>query len=242
VPERWAREWGIRRFGFHGLSHAYCARRATELLGRPPEELRLVICHLGHGCSAAAVRGGRCVDTTMGFTPLDGLMMATRSGSIDPGIVLHVQQHHGLTAAQVEAALNRESGLLGVSGVSGDMRRLLAAVREGHEPARLALAVYAHRVRQAIGALAVTMGGVEALVFTAGVGEHAVEVREAVCVGLECLGLELDAAANASCRPDADVARHTSRGRILIIATREDVTMLREVTQILAGDRENLPR
>src|SRR6266850_1434012 len=153
VPDRWTREWGIRRYGFHGLSHAYCASRAAEMLGPlTPAPLpasgergnsssplspqagrgvggegwpRLVICHLGHGCSASAVRGGRCVDTTMGFTPLDGLMMATRSGAIDPGIVLHVQQHHGLTAAQIETALNRESGLLGVSGISADMRQVL---------------------------------------------------------------------------------------------------------------------
>jgi acetate kinase len=237
VPERWARDWGIRRFGFHGLSHAYCARRAAEMLRRPPEELRLVICHLGHGCSASAVRGGRCADTTMGFTPLEGLMMATRSGSIDPSIVLHVQQHHGLTADQVETTLNRESGLLGVSCVSGDMRQVLAAARGGNDQARLALGIYAHRVRQAIGALAVTMGGIDALVFTAGVGEHASEIRESICTGLECLRLELDTQANTTCSPDGDVARPGSRGRILVIATREDVTMLREVMQVLGGER-----
>src|SRR5262249_20839490 len=135
VPGSWTRDWGIRRYGFHGLSHAYCSRR-----------------------SASAVRGGRCVDTTMGFTPLEGLMMGTRSGSIDPGIVLHAQQHRGMTAEQVEAALNHESGLLGVSGISGDMRQVLDAVCAGHQQAQLALAVYTHRVRQAIGALAVTMG------------------------------------------------------------------------------------
>jgi acetate kinase len=237
VPASWTHDWGIRRFGFHGLSHAYCARRAADMLGRPTEDLRLVICHLGHGCSAAAVRGGRCIDTTMGFTPLEGLMMGTRSGSIDPSIVLHVQQRHGLTAEQVEVALNRESGLLGVSGISADMRQVFAAAREAHEQARLALGIYTHRVRQAIGALAVTMGGVDALVFTAGVGEHAREVRASICAGLECLGLELDAQANASCLPDADVARPTSRGRILVIATREDVSMLREVIQVLGGTR-----
>ena len=238
VPERWTRDWGIRRFGFHGLSHAYCSRRASELLDRPPEQLRLVICHLGHGCSAAAVRGGRSVETTMGFTPLEGLMMGTRSGSIDPSIVLHVQQRHGLTTDQVEAVLNHESGLLGVSGLSADMRAVLEAGRTGHAGAQLALAVYTHRIRQAVGALAVTMGGVDALVFTAGVGEHAGEVREAVCTGLECLGLELDAGANAVCRPDVDVARHGSRGRILVIATREDVTMIQEVIQVLGGNRD----
>jgi acetate kinase len=235
VPDHWTRDWGIRRFGFHGLSHAYCARRAVEMLERSADELRLVICHLGHGCSASAVRGGRCVDTTMGFTPLDGLMMATRSGSLDPSIVLHVQQHHGLTAEQVEAALNRESGLLGVSGISGDMRQVLAAAKGGHEQARLALGIYTHRVRQAIGALTVTMGGIDALVFTAGVGEHAAPIRESVCAGLECLGLELDVEANGSASPDLDVARSGSRGRILVIATREDVTMLREVVQVLGN-------
>jgi acetate kinase len=237
IPDKWTRDWGIRRFGFHGLSHAYCCRRASEVLGRPADNLRLVICHLGGGCSDSAVSGGRCVATTMGFTPLDGLMMATRSGSIDPSIVLHVQQRRGLTTQQIEAALNHESGLLGVSGISGDMRQVLAAARNGHERARLAVAIYTRRVRQAIGALTVTMGGVDALVFTAGVGEHAAEVREAVCVGLECLGLELDARANAVCRPDADVACPRSRGRILVIATREDVTMLQEVMHALGGKR-----
>jgi acetate kinase len=233
VPEIWTRDWGICRFGFHGLSHAYCSRRAAELLGRPLEALRLVICHLGHGCSASAVSGGRCVDTTMGFTPLEGLMMGTRSGSIDPSIVLYVQQRYGLTAEQVEAALNHESGLLGVSGISGDMRQILDAVHAGHQRAQLALAIYTRRVRQAIGALAVTLGGVDALVFTAGVGEHAAQVREMICDGLECLGLELDAQVNAACRPDAEVTRRRSPGRILVIATREDVTMLSDVIQVL---------
>ncbi len=236
VPEHWTRDWGIRRFGFHGLSHAYCSRRAAEMLGKPLPELRLVICHLGHGCSDSAVRGGRCVATTMGYTPLDGLMMATRSGSIDPSIVLHVQQRHGLTVEQVETALNRQSGLLGVSGISADMREVLAAAHAGNPRAQLALAIYTRRAQQAIGALAVTMGGVDALVFTAGVGEHAAEVREAACAGLECLGLELDVQANAACQPDRDVARRSSRGRILVITTREDVTMLREVIGVLGGN------
>jgi acetate kinase len=242
VPTQWTHDWGIRRYGFHGLSHAYCARRASEMLparASSPLALRLVICHLGHGCSASAVKDGKCVDTTMGFTPLEGLMMGTRSGSIDPSIPLHVQERHGLTVAQVEAALNRESGLLGVSGVSADMREVLALAKDGHEQARLALGIYAHRVRQTIGAFAVTMGGIDALVFTAGVGEHAAEVRASVCIGLECLGLELDAQANATCRPDADISRSSSRGRILVIATREDVTMLHEVNEVLAtGNRK----
>jgi acetate kinase len=234
IPARWTNEWGLRRYGFHGLSHAYCARRAAEMLGSRPAG-RLVICHLGHGCSASAVRDGRCIDTTMGFTPLDGLMMGTRCGSIDPSIVLQVQQHHGLSVEQVEKALNKESGLLGVSGVSADMREVMSAAEAGNRQAELALAVYAHRVRQAIGALAVTLGGVDALVFTAGVGEHAAAVRQSICTGVACLGLKLDAAANAASHPDADVSTPDSAGRILIIATREEVTMLREVIQVLAA-------
>ncbi len=233
VPETWTRDWGIRRYGFHGLSHAYCTGRAAEMLGRPAAELRLVICHLGHGCSAAAVLHGRCVDTTMGFTPLDGLVMATRSGAVDPGILLHVQRQHGLSAKDVEEALNHEAGLRGVSGLSGDMREVLAAARAGNERARLALDVYTHRVRQAVGALTATLGGIDALVFTAGVGENAPAVRAASCEGLECLGIELDRDANDRRQPDADVARRGSSARVLVIAAREDVTMLREVMQVV---------
>lgn len=236
LPARWTNEWGIRRFGFHGLSHAYCARRAAEMLGGPTDKLRLVICHLGHGCSASAVVGGRCVDTTMGFTPLDGLMMATRSGSIDPSIVLHVQQRRGLTPDEIETALNRESGLLGVSEISGDMRLVLAAAAEGRASAKLALGIYTHKVRQAIGALSVTMGGIDALVFTAGVGEHAPHVRASVCSGLECLGIVIDETANSSCLPDSDIGSVRSRARILVIATREDITMFQEVITVLYGE------
>jgi acetate kinase len=237
IPSHWTRDWGIRRFGFHGLSHAYCSRRAADILERPAAELRLVICHLGHGCSASAVEGGKCIDTTMGFTPLEGLMMATRSGSLDPGVVLHVLQRHSLTPDELETALNCQSGLLGVSGLSADMRQVLAAAKRGHEGAKLALGIYVHRVRQAIGALAVTLRGIDALVFTAGVGEHAAEVRESICTGLSCLGFELDPEANATCRPDADIARRDSPGRILVIAAREDVTMLQEVVRVLANQR-----
>ncbi len=239
VPRRWTEQWGIRRYGFHGLSFAYCARRAAEMLGRPLAETKLVICHLGHGCSAAAVEGGRSVETPMGFTPLDGHMMATRSGSLDPGGVLRVQARHGHAAGEVERVLNRESGLLGVSGLSADMREILAAGRDGHEGAKLALAIYARRVRQTVGALATTLGGVDALVFTAGVGERSAEVRALCSTGLECLGLELDPEANAACRPDADVARKGSSGRILVIATREDVTMLEEVVRVIGDEKDH---
>lgn len=233
IPQQWTRDWGIRRYGFHGLSHSYCIHRAAELLGRDLSTLRLVICHLGHGCSAAVVQGGRCIDTTMGFTPLDGLMMGTRSGSIDPSIVLHVQERHGLSAEQVEKALNRESGLLGVSGISGDMRQVLAAGKSGDPQAQLAVTVYTHRIRKEIGAAVVTLGGIDALVFTAGVGEHSAEIRESVCARLQCVGLELDPKLNASCQADIDIATRSSAGRILVIETREDATMLQEVERVL---------
>jgi acetate kinase len=232
LPHAWTADWGLRRYGFHGLSHSYCAARAAELLGRPAVP-RLVICHLGQGCSLTAVRDGRCVDTSMGFTPLDGVVMGTRSGSVDPGLVLYVLRHKGLSAEEVDRALNREAGLLGVSGLSGDMRQVLEAARHGHAGAGLALEVYTHRLRQAVGALAATLGGLDALVFTAGVGEHAAEVRAAACRGLEFLGVELDAAANAACRPDADVAAASSRVRVLVIATREDLTVVRETVRVL---------
>jgi acetate kinase len=233
VPWCWTRDWKIRRFGFHGLSHAYCSGQAAAMLGRPLEELRLVICHLGSGCSASAVLGGRCVDTTMGFTPLDGLMMASRSGSVDPGILLYVQRYRGLSATQMEEALYHQAGLLGVSGLSGDMRVVLAAARAGNPRAQLAVDIYTHRVRQAIGGLTVTLGGIDALVFTAGVGENSPEVRAASCQGLGCLGLELDADANAACRADADIARQDSRGRILVLRTREELAMLDDVMQVI---------
>jgi acetate kinase len=235
VPYAWTAEWKLRRYGFHGLSHAYCADRAAKMLGRGPAELRLVICHLGNGCSASAVRDGRCVDTSMGFTPLDGLVMGTRSGAVDPGLLVHVLRHKGLSADDLDRVLNRESGLLGVSGVTSDMRQLLEAVRNGSERAKLAFDVFVHRLRQTIGAMAATLGGVDALVFTAGVGEHAADVRAAACAGLDCFGVEIDPAANAACRPDADVAPAGAKCRVLVIGTREDLTIVRETVRVLRG-------
>ncbi len=231
VPYDWT-EQGLRRYGFHGLSHAYCADRAVQLLGRGPAGLRLVLCHLGNGASLSAVRDGICQDTSMGFTPLDGLVMGTRSGSVDPGLLLHVLRHKGLSADDLDRVLNRESGLLGVSGVSGDMREVQAA-RAGNARARLAFDVFVHRLRQTIGAMAATLGGIDSLVFTAGIGEHSAEVRAAACRDLGFLGLEIDPQANAGCKPDADIAAPQSRGRILVIATREDLTVVRETVRVL---------
>ncbi len=233
VPRRWTREWGLRRFGFHGLSHSYCAARAAEMIGRRPgADLRLVVAHLGHGASVSAVRNGTCIDTSMGFTPLEGLMMGTRSGSVDPGMLIYLLREKGLDAERLDEALNHESGLLGVSGLSADMRRVLAAAAHDRD-ARLAVDIYVHRARQAIGAMAATLGGIDGLVFTAGVGERSAEIRRRICENLGHLGLVLDPGANDACAGDADIATPAAPGRILVIATREDLSIVREVRRLV---------
>jgi acetate kinase len=178
-PYSWLEE-GIRRYGFHGISHSYAARRAAQLLKKDPASLRLVTCHLGSGASLAAVRGGVSIDTTMGFTPLEGLMMGSRSGSIDPGILIHLIRRHGYSADQLDNILYHESGLFGVSGISADMREILAAIAQGNERARLAFDLYTHRLVREIGSMIAVLGGADALVFTGGVGENCVPLREAV--------------------------------------------------------------
>ncbi|MCX7427812.1 MAG: acetate kinase [Planctomycetia bacterium] len=235
VPYRWYEEWGIRRFGFHGTSHAYCTQRAAEMLGRDRNGPRLVICHLGQGGSATAVRGGVAVTNTMGFTPLEGFMMGTRSGTLDPGLLLYVLREHGLSVDQLDHILHHESGLLGLSGVSSDFRQVEAAAAEGHQRSKLALDVYAYRVRAMVGALAVTIGGLDALVFTGGIGENSPWLRSEVCTGLECLGVELDASRNADCHPDQDIATPGSPARVLVIHTREDFMIARETRRLVFG-------
>ena len=232
LPRTWRTEWGIHRYGFHGLSHAYCARRAAEMLGRSGS--RLVIAHLGNGASVSAVRNGICMDTSMGFTPLEGVVMGTRGGSLDPGVLLYLLRRKGLTVEQLDHALNYESGLLGISGISSDMRHILKEAPKNPN-AHLALEVYVHRLVQTIGAMAATLGGVDGLVFTAGVGENSAQIRELVCENLGHLGLHLDTTANARCKPDADIARHGSPGRILVIATREDLTIVRETKRLICS-------
>jgi acetate kinase len=234
IPRHWTREWGLRRYGFHGLSYAYCARRAGEMLNRA--NARMVVCHLGQGCSATAIQGGKSVDTTMGFTPLDGLVMATRIGSVDPSLLFHAQRHHGLTVDQLESVLNEMSGLLGISGVSGDLREVTAAARAGNVDAELSIGVYTHRLTKTIAALAATIGGLDALVFTAGVGEHSADIRMSVCSRLAFLGIEVDPDSNLNCHPDADIASKSSRVRVLVIRTREDLTMLQDVMRFVGPD------
>jgi acetate kinase len=236
VPYEWFEQYGIRRFGFHGISHAYCASRAAELLERQDDaSLRLVICHLGNGCSATAVRGGQPIATTMGFTPLEGLMMGTRSGSVDPGMLLHLMQQKGFSAAQLDESLNRHSGLLGVSGVSADFREVEIAAKGGNQRAQLALDMFVDRLRATIGALTVTAGGIDALVFTAGIGEHSAMLRRRTCEGLNCLGLQLDEQRNQECHEDSELATTGSTSRILCIRTREELMIAREAHRLAAS-------
>ncbi len=215
-------ESGIRRYGFHGINHKYCARRAAHLLRREAEPLRMVSCHLGNGCSLAAIRNGKSVDTTMGFTPLEGLMMGTRSGSVDPGILTYLMRQQHLSGEQLDDLLNQHSGLLGISGISGDMREILQAVKSGHERAKLAFDIYIHRLTSGIGAMIAVLGGIDALIFTAGVGENSPEVRAAACDNLRYAGLELDPEKNAQSIPDCDISAAASSVRMLTISAQED--------------------
>ncbi len=241
LPLSWRDDWGIRRYGFHGLSHDYSNGRAAELLHNR-DGLRVVSCHLGNGCSATAARGGVAIDTTMGYTPLEGLMMGTRAGSVDAGILIETMRTRGLTADDLDRILNRESGLLGVSGVASDVRAVEAAAIAGNARARLALDLFAWRLRSAIGALAVTLGGVDALVFTGGIGEHAASLRAQACAGLECLGIKLDARKNQDAvgARDCDVADDDSKARVLVVAAREDLVIAREARLILDANHANL--
>lgn len=226
-PYEWF-EQGIRRYGFHGISHHYCSQRAAQLLGRDLEGLRLITCHLGNGCSLAAIYHGQSIDTTMGFTPLEGLMMGSRSGSVDPGILIHLLQHKGYSVEQLDKELNKASGLQGISGVSSDMRQILQAMSEGNPRAKLAFDIYVHRLRGAIGAMLATLGGVDALVFTAGVGEHAPSIRAAACETFGFLSLALDPQKNAQSPVDQDISTADSALRVLVIQTQEDWMIAQE--------------
>ena len=226
-PYAWLAQ-GIRRYGFHGINHQYASRRAAEMLRADPASLRLIVCHLGNGASLAAVRGGKSIDTTMGFTPLEGLMMGTRSGSIDPGILIYLIRHSGSTAGELDEILNRKSGLLGVSGISADMRKIEAAIDAGNQRAQLAFDVYTHRLIRELGAMLAVLGGVDAIVFTGGVGENSARLRERACASLRFLCVKLDAAKNAQPPADQDIAASGSKVRVLVIRAQEEWEIARE--------------
>jgi acetate kinase len=238
VPDAWYRSFGVRRYGFHGTSHRYVAERAAETLGRPLAALNLITLHLGNGASAAAIRAGRCVDTSMGLTPLEGLVMGTRSGDLDPAVALFVQRAGGLTPEAADAALNEDSGLLGLAGTS-DMRELLARERAGDERARLALELYCYRIRKYVGAYCAVLGRVDAVVFTGGVGENAARVRSLACAGIETLGIALDEGANAAAAAEvAEIGRAGVRVRALVVRTNEELQIARETLATLRESSE----
>lgn len=225
LPEDWRRRWPLRRFGFHGLSHEYAAQRAAEMLGRPAGGLRVVTCHLGAGASLCAVLGGRSVDTTMGFSPLEGLVMNTRSGSVDPGLVLWLVIEGGLGPAEVAEALERRSGVAGLSGTSGDLRDVGVGT--------LAFDVYAHRLRREIAAMVAALDGLDVLVFTGGVGEHQPAVRSAAAAGLGFLGVAVDDARNEAVAGDGEIGADGSAVRTVVVTAREDLAISRQVRAVL---------
>jgi acetate kinase len=233
LPVEWRERWGLRRYGFHGLSHAWAARRAAELTDRPASALRVVTAHLGAGASLAAVSGGRSVDTTMGFTPLEGLVMASRSGTVDPGLLLWLQTSAGLGAEEVTDALEHRSGMRGLAGTA-DLREVVERAEQGDAEAELALDVYAHRARAGVAAMVAALGGVDVLVLTGGAGEASPALRSAVVNGLGFLGLALDAERNRTAEPDADIGV-TGAVPVFVVAAREDLQIAAEVRAVLGA-------
>lgn len=243
LPAAWRERWGLRRYGFHGLSHGWVARRAPEMLDRDAEGLRVVSCHLGAGASLCAIADGTSRDTTMGFTPLEGLVMATRSGSVDPGMLLWLLEREEISPQEMNGALEHQSGLLALGG-SADMREIVERASKGEasgegdesdvgNPARLALDVYVHRLRAGIAAMAASLGGLDVLVFTGGVGEHSAAVRERAAAGLAFLGVAVDGARNAAAQGDAEIGADRSDVATLVITAREDLEIARQVTAAL---------
>jgi acetate kinase len=233
-PYEWFAQ-GIRRFGFHGINHQYCAERTAQLLGKSPSSLKIVSCHLGNGCSVAAIQYGKSIDTSMGFTPLDGLMMGTRSGSVDPGILTYLMRSQNLSGETLDDVLNKKSGLLGISGISGDMRQIVSSMNQGNDRAKLAFDIFVHRLQASIGGMVAALGGLDALIFTAGIGENSAEVRQAACSNFGFLGLQLDPTKNASSRSDQDISATASTIRILVVRAQEDWSIARETWQLTSS-------
>jgi acetate kinase len=236
LPYEVYEKYRIRRYGFHGTSHQYVSQRAAEMLGRPLEDLNLITCHLGNGCSVTAVRGGRSVDTSLGFGTFCGLMMGTRCGDVDPAALFELMEHHGWSLEKVKKTVYRESGLLGISGLSNDMRDIEdASFKRGEEMATLALDMFVDRVRKYIGAYAATLGRLDGIVFTAGIGENGPEIREMVCSGQETLGIRIDPEANKVRGKERIVSMPDSRVKVLVVPTNEELMIARETRRVISG-------
>ena len=233
IPYDIYKNYGIRRYGFHGTSHKYVSQKAAEFLGKPLESLKIITCHLGNGSSIAAVDGGKSVDTSMGFTPLEGLPMGTRSGSLDPAILSYMMEKKNLSYEEVNKILNRESGMLGLSGLSSDFRDLHKAAAEGNKRAQMALDVFNYEVKKYIGAYAAAMGGVDCIVFTAGVGENTPRVRAESCSGLEFMGVKIDKERNESVKKEGEINTDDSKVKVLVIPTNEELMIARETMELI---------
>jgi len=233
-PYEWV-EKGIQRYGFHGISHRYVAHRAADLMGRDLKDLKLITCHLGNGCSLAAVRDGMSVGTTMGFTPLDGLMMGSRSGTVDPGVLIHLMRHEHYTADQLDTLLNKESGLKGISGLTNDMRQVSKVAEQGSDRAQLAADMFIHSLRRHIGAMLGNLGGLDALVVTAGIGENSTAIWQAACANWDCLGLALQSGELQRAKADQDIAAPESKVRVWVIHTQEEWAIAQDCVKILAA-------
>ncbi|MBR0374820.1 MAG: acetate kinase [Mogibacterium sp.] len=240
IPYEYYEKYGIRKYGFHGTSHKYVAQRAATILGRPLDDLKLITCHLGNGASITAIRNGRVFETTMGFTPLAGLAMGTRCGNIDPSIIFYIAEKEGRSLSEIEEILNTKSGILGISGISSDFRDVEKAAEEGNERAGLAIKVYSHRVRAYIGSFIALMNGVDAIVFTAGVGENDAKMRSIICRNLDNLGVNLDEVKNLIHTKAAIISEDYSRVKVLYVPTNEELMIARDTVELLHGD-DGLP-
>lgn len=232
LPYELYEQYGIRKYGFHGTSHKYVSQRASILLKKPVQELKLISCHLGNGASIAAIRGGKSVDTSMGFTPLDGLMMGTRSGTLDPAVVTYIMCRENFSVDQMNDFLNTKCGALGVSGISSDFRDIEVAAEQGNIRAQLALDIFDYDVKKIIGSYAAVMGGVDAVIFTAGVGENSTSMRAAVCKNMECFGIELDLEKNKVRGEEVDVSKTNSRCKVLVIPTNEELMIALDTLEL----------
>lgn len=233
IPYEYYQKYGIRRYGFHGTSHKYVAERAADIMNVNIDDLKIITCHLGNGASVSAIKRGVCIDTSMGFTPLEGLVMGTRSGDIDPAIVTYIREKEGLDQGIANEILNKKSGVLGISGVSSDFRDLERAAEEGNERALLAIKVFAHKVRFYIGAYIAEMNGVDAIVFTAGVGENDIAMRDIICNDLGNLGIKLDLVKNKVKGKEMIISREDSRVKIILIPTNEELMIARDTFNIV---------
>ena len=233
IPYSLYTQYKIRRYGFHGSSHRYVAARAATLLGREYTDLKLITCHLGNGCSMAAIDRGISVDTTMGFTPLEGLLMGTRTGDIDPSVILYIMGKEGLTLSEANTLMNKHSGLQGISGISSDMREILTEMKNGDKKATNAFEVFTYRITKYIGAYAAAMGGVDAVIFTGGIGENSPDVRKGSCQGLEFLGIQVDDQANESAEKEKNISPRGSRVPVLVVPTNEELVIALDTAQIV---------